>query len=79
MTQQLGRQLSTDGWKTVFSENVTASLSQDGVDPPEEGPAQDARQFLFGPFLTAISQDLVLPLAFHNHQHQFEADVYNSR
>lgn len=79
MTKQLGRQLSPDGRKAVLGEDVMASLSQDGVDPPEESPAQDARQFLGGPFLTAISQDRVLPLAFCDHEHQLDADVDDGR
>jgi hypothetical protein len=73
MPQQLWRKLVVNRWKAASSEDISASFSQNRIDPPKESPAQDSSQLFWGPLAILTSQYPPLFSAFDHQNQKFDA------
>lgn len=68
-----------NGRQAIFSEDYTPALGQNGVDPPEERPAQYTGQLFRSIVTVGFPQVLFFPLAFSNKKGDFDANIEDDR
>jgi hypothetical protein len=59
--------------KAASGEDISASFSQNRIDPPKERPAQDSGQLFWGALAILTSQHPSLSSAFDHQYQKFDA------